>query len=237
METPVRGREPALPVTVRRMLPGAVVVLLTLWVLRPIQDPDTFWHLAAGDRLRETWAFSGPDPWSNSSTNVWVLHEWLPELLMSWTQQLLGLAGVAWLHSLAVAILALALWVACRRRASLLISAVVMAVTAIAMSGSLTPRPHLVTFILTVVSVDAWLRSARDGRARWWLVPLTWVWACSHGMWFIGIVIGVVTLLGLALDRTQPVKTGVDWPWSARRRCSLRLSPQPARPCSHHPCR
>ena len=36
---------------------------------------------------------------------------------------------------------------------------------------------------------------------RWWLVPLTWVWAMVHGMWPVGIIIGLVALVGLALDR------------------------------------
>ena len=33
---------------------------------------------------------------------------------------------------------------------------------------------------------------------------MTWVWAMSHGMWSLGIVIGVVAVVGLALDRARP---------------------------------
>jgi hypothetical protein len=36
---------------------------------------------------------------------------------------------------------------------------------------------------------------------RWWLVPLAWLWAMLHGMWPVGIIIGLVALVGLALDR------------------------------------
>ena len=35
-------------------------------------------------------------------------------------------------------------------------------------------------------------------------MPVTWVWAMCHGMWPVGIVIGVVAVLGLALDRGHP---------------------------------
>ena len=66
------------------------------------------------------------------------------------------------------------------------------------MSGSLSLRPHLVSFALVAVTTGAWLATRRDGRARWWLVPMTWVWACSHGMWFVGVAIGVVALVGLS---------------------------------------
>ncbi|HSU74923.1 MAG TPA: hypothetical protein VLI66_08270 [Terrabacter sp.] len=202
---PVRTAEPArrgpLPLGVRQGLPGLVILVAVLLVARPVGDPDTFWHLAAGDYLRRTWTFNGADPWSTMSTQPWRLHEWLPELLMSAVQQLLGLPGVAWLLPLGAAAIGLTLWRAARPRASLLASAAVTSVTFVAMSQSLSLRPHLLSFALAVAFTAAWLRSARDGRPRWWLVPVTWLWACSHGMWFFGVAIGVVALLGIALDR------------------------------------
>ncbi len=194
-------RRPPLPYRVRQLLPGLVVLAAVVQVARPVSDPDTFWHLAAGDRLRQTWVFNGPDPWSTMSTQPWRLHEWLPELVMSLFQQWLALPGVAWLLPLGVAGIGLALWRATRRRGSLLVSAAVTAVSLAAMSQSLSLRPHLVTFALTVVTTGAWLRTWQDRRARWWLIPLTWVWACSHGMWFMGVLVGAAVLLGLALDR------------------------------------
>ena len=194
-------RSGLLSLRVVQFLPGLATFIVTLQVMRPVNDPDTFWHLAAGDRLRETWTFSGPDPWSTMSTLPWRLHEWLPELLMSWVQQEFGLPGVAWLLPLGAAAITLTLWVVLRRRASLLVTAVVMLVTMFAMSGSLSLRPHLVSFGLTVITVGAWLGTRDDGRPRWWLIPLTWVWACSHGMWFVSVAVGVVALVGLFLDR------------------------------------
>jgi hypothetical protein len=197
----VRLKESAFPVWLRHLLPVVVLVLLPVMTLGPVKDPDTFWHLATGDWLRETWQFSGPDPWSASSTRTWTLHEWMPELVLSLFQQAFGLAGVAWLMPLGAACVTLCVLAACRARASLLVSSIVLVLAFMAMSASLSLRPHLVTFALTAVTISAWLRSVDDGRPRWWLIPVTWLWACSHGMWFIGVVIGVTTLLGLALDR------------------------------------
>jgi hypothetical protein len=51
------------------------------------------------------------------------------------------------------------------------------------------------------LTVFAWLRTREDGRIRWWLVPMTWLWAMCHGMWPVGIGLGVVAVVGLALDR------------------------------------
>jgi hypothetical protein len=70
-------------------------------------------------------------------------------------------------------------------------------------SASLTARPQLASFILLAVFVAAWLRTTRDGRARWWLVPLTWIWACSHGFWFVGVMVGVLVVLGMVVDAEQ----------------------------------
>src|SRR5690606_29999736 len=45
-----------------------------------------------------------------------------------------------------------------------------------------------------------WLQSAQDLRPRWWLIPVTWVWASSHGMWYLGVAIGILSVIGIALD-------------------------------------
>lgn len=187
--------------TVGPVLAGVIGAILTLRVLGPIKDPDTFWHIATGDHLRQTWEFVLADPFGSATEKQWILNQWLPELAMSWAAQVFGLPGVAWLLCLAMAGLFAALWVACRRRSSALVSALVVVVAFVAMSGSISPRPQVVTFALTVLTVDAWLRTADDLRVRWWLVPLTWVWACSHGMWFVGPVVGLAVLLGMLLER------------------------------------
>ncbi|NUR14926.1 MAG: hypothetical protein HOQ13_01240 [Dermatophilaceae bacterium] len=195
-------RRSALPLLLRQLLPGLVVFFTVLRMVKPVNDPDTFWHIAAGDRLRETWSFSGPDPWSTMSTQPWRLHEWLPELVMSWAQQAFGLAGVSWLLPAGAAAVVLSFWVVVRRQAPLLVAAIVLVVATVALSGSLSLRPHLVSFALAAVTTGAWLATRRDLRPRWWLVPLTWVWACSHGMWFVGVAVGVVALVGFLVDGT-----------------------------------
>ena len=165
-------------------------------------DPDTWWHLRAGEHLWQTWSFSGPDPWNRFATRPWVLHEWLPELLASKVFSLAGLPGLAGLMCVAVAALILVTYLCARRVAEPLVAVVMTAFGVGGMSGSLSLRPQIVTFILSVVFTTAWLASARDLRPRWWLVPLTWLWACSHGMWFCAVIIGGATVVALALDRT-----------------------------------
>jgi hypothetical protein len=198
------GHRSAIPLILRQVLPGLLVMFVAFRVLRPVQDPDTYWHIEAGRLLSETWDFVTVDPWGAAASLPWIYNQWLPQLLMSWTEERFGLGGIAWLLSLGSAAVIAIVWWTCRRRASSLASVVIAALAALAMMGSLTPRPQLVTFALTAVFVDVWLRTAEDGRARWWLVAVSWVWACSHGMWFLGGLVGLVTVAGMALDHARP---------------------------------
>ena len=131
-----------------------------------------------------------------SSERPWIFNQWVPQLVMAEAHEWWGLSGVAWLTSVAVVLSLGVSGGCCRRRAGLLVTAFVMALTFIGMSASLSPRPQLVTFALTVVVTGAWLDTIKDGRPRWWLVPLSWLWACSHGLWFIGPVIGASSSWG-----------------------------------------
>jgi hypothetical protein len=196
----------AAPSAVLRLAPWAVLGALPLvavaLAVRPIEDPDAFWHVRAGQFLAQTWQFVGPDPWGRFTTHPWVLHEWLPELAMAGGYAVAGFAGVAWLWTLGVAGVVAAVFGACRHQAGLLIALLATLAGVLGAGMSLQPRPQLVTFALLPLATAAWMATARDRRPRWWLVPVTWVWACSHGMWVTGPLLGLAVLVGMALDRT-----------------------------------
>jgi hypothetical protein len=204
--TTPRGRDAA----VMRWLPVAAIglapVALAAVLLRPLTDPDTFWHLHTGQFLRDTWQFSGPDPWSQFSSRPFVLHEWLPELGYAAVVQVGGQGALAWLEAICAAALLVAVYACCRQVASALPSACVAALAWLGATGSLAARPQMVTYVLLCVTTTTWLRTARDGRPRWWLVPLAWVWACSHGLWVAGPMVGGAVVVGMLLDRQVPAR-------------------------------
>jgi len=127
--------------------------------------------------------------------------------VMAKTEDWFGLAGVAWLSGLLFLSLALAVYWACRRQAEPAVAAVLVAMTLIACTSGISMRPQLVSYVLVVVTVAAWQRARDTGRVPWLLVPVTWVWTMCHGMWPVGIVIGIVAVLGLALDRGRSPRT------------------------------
>ena len=76
----------------------------------------------------------------------------------------------------------------------------------LACQPALSGRPQVLSYVFVAVFTAAWLESVRDGRPRWWLVPLLWVWATVHGMWPLGIVIGLAAATGILLDRVHPLR-------------------------------
>jgi hypothetical protein len=168
--------------------------------IRPVSDPDAWWHLKTGAYVLAKRRFDGPDPWVPFSSRPFVLTQWLPEVVAQKGYEIFGLPGVAWLRCIAMlALISALLWAA--RQAADVVPAVIAALAGlIGAGGSLSERPQLVSFILLAVTVGAWWRTAGDLRPRWWLVPLTFLWSCSHGMWGVGVLIGLVVVAGLALD-------------------------------------
>jgi hypothetical protein len=169
--------------------------------LRPIGDPDTWWHLRLGDEIWHHWNLTDPAPWTRFATEHWVATQWLPEVVASRIGHLFGLPGVVWLLCAGLVLLTAVLYLVCRGEADVVAAATATFVAFLGMSATLTPRPQLVSFILLLIVTSAWLRTARDLRPRWWLLPVSWLWACSHGMWFSGIAVGSVVTVGLVLDR------------------------------------
>jgi len=169
--------------------------------LRPIGDPDTWWHLRLGEEIWHNWNVTDPAPWTRFATEHWVTTQWLPEVVASRIDHFFGLPGVVWLFCAGLVLITVVLYLVCRVEADTLAAAVATFVALLGMNATLTPRPQLTSFILLLIVTSGWLGTARDLRPRWWLIPVSWLWACSHGMWFSGIVVGLVVVVGLVLDR------------------------------------
>lgn len=187
---------------------GLLLLALTRPAGKGISDPDTLWHVLAGDHLRATWQFAGPDPLSHFTTEPWVLTQWLPELGLSLANAVGGLPAVVLLTELGRLAVCVAVYVSCRRESGPLGATLISAITVLGTAASLSPRPQLVGFALLAVTTSAWLSTVRDLRVRWWLIPLTWVWASSHGTWVVGIMLGVATTVGLLADRRVDLRAG-----------------------------
>jgi hypothetical protein len=142
-----------------------------------------------------------PGPMSPLGTEDWRPRDWAVQSLMAQFDSWFGLPGVAWLFGAAIVALAMVQYRNCRRRAGVASALLATSVALVAGYNAYSARPQMVSFIFVAVTLGAVLDTDRDLRPRWWLIPLTGVWAICHGLWFLGIVLQVLLLVGLLLDR------------------------------------
>jgi hypothetical protein len=182
-----------------------LLVILTSLVVncaRPLSNTDTYFHLRFGEEFLNGWSLRHPGSVSTFASRPWVPTQWLPEIVMARTEQWFGLPGVAWLSGLLEIALFVGVYAAARDRANPFVAISLTGLSLFAMQSGLSMRPQVISYLLVAVVTAAWLRTRHDGRLRWWLIAVTWVWGMVHGMWPIALVIGVVAVAGLALDRT-----------------------------------
>ena len=193
-------RERALPALI---LVGLVTALVRAAAL-PLSNTDTYFHLRFGHEFLSDWSLRDPGSVSTFATAHWVPTQWLPEIVMAKVEDWFGLAGIAWLSGLQILALAVTLYLVSRRWGSRLLVSLLVTGALSASYLSLSMRPQVLSYVLLVITLGAWLRTRDDGRLRWWLIPLTWVWAMVHGMWPVGVALGGLALVGMALDRDLP---------------------------------
>ena len=177
-----------------------VVSATTALGVRPISDPSPWLHLRIGQYLLAGGRFGSPDPWAPFATRQYVPTEWLPAIVGYLTYDHFGAPGIAWLRSAGILALLTALVWTTRRAAGAIAAIVASFVALLGAHDGLTERPQLISLVFLVVTLGAWWRTTEDLRPRWWLVPVTWVWACSHGLWLVGIGVGALIACGLASD-------------------------------------
>ncbi len=192
---------------IRRVLPVAGLGLLLLVVASRMviaggPAADTYFHLRFGREFRTGWSIDDPGHLGPFDSADWIPTQWLAQVGMSQVEDAFGLGGILWLAGALTMVLLVVVYLTCRRWADPLPSALATATCYVAAAPGLSARPQLLSYVLIAVVASAWWATARDGRPRYWLLALAWVWPMLHGLWPFGILIGVVTILGMAFDGT-----------------------------------
>jgi hypothetical protein len=178
-----------------------VVCVCVVLGVRPVSDPSPWLHLKVGAFLLDGGRFGTPDPWAPLATTPYLPTEWLPAIVGQGIFAGFGMPGVAWLRCAGILGLLSALVWSARRSADGTTAVLVALVALLGAYAGLTERPQLAGFVFLAVVVGAWWRTALDLTPRWWLIPLTLFWACVHGLWVVGVAVGLVCVGGLLLDR------------------------------------
>lgn len=178
----------------------ALVVAPTL-LLRRVSDPSPWLHLRVGDYLLGGHRFGTPDPWAPFAQVPYVPTQWLPSVLTARAYTWFGTPVLAWERAAGVSLLALVLLWWLSRVARLWLASLVTLLVLASAWPTLTERPQLAGFVLLLPVLSAWWSTAHDGQPRWWLVPLTWLAACTHGVWATGGALGALTVICLVVSQ------------------------------------
>ncbi len=177
------------------------LALAPIVLSRGIGDPSPWLHLRVGEYLRDGGRFGLPDPWSPLARHAYVPTQWLPSVAVSALVDSFGLGAVVWARVVGIVALAAVVYHSLRRGAGVGTSMGLSGVVLVAAWPALTERPQLLGFVLLAPIVALWQASARDGRPHWSLVPLTWLLACTHGVWSLGVAVGAISVIASSWAR------------------------------------
>jgi hypothetical protein len=156
-----------------------------------LNDPDTYWHLAAANWMFEHQSIPASDPFSHTMRGApWVTHEWLSEVLLGGAYRLLGWTGVVVLASGAFAA---SLALMCRfllRHLEPVYALSFTALAALMIQAHLLARPHALVYPLVVVWGMVLVQAREEGRAPAWpWFLLLGAWANLHGSFTLGLAL------------------------------------------------
>jgi len=172
-------------------LSDCLFLAILLWVFAAgsgwsvlLADGDTGWHIRTGEYILDTRSVPVRDLFSFSKAGQpWFAWEWLSDVIFALLHRAWGLKGVVAFTGLALTFATVLLYRYMIWRGANLFAALGGALLA---AGASTvhylARPHIFTLVGLTAAVWILERDRRQpGRAVWWLVPMTAVWANLHG--------------------------------------------------------
>jgi hypothetical protein len=185
---------------------------LVLWQGTVFNDPDTFWHIAAGAWMIDHREVLRSDVFSFTYPGrPWASHEWLSEIIMAVAYRLGGWTGIVLLFGASIG---LAAWLLARgvaRWLGPLGQAVALVASFLVIGPTVLARPHLLMLpILVAWTLEMLAAREANRHPSWWLVPLMVVWANLHGSFVFGLVIaagfGMEALIAPGADRWKVIR-------------------------------
>ena len=174
-----------------------------LFVIRPLEDPDFWWHVKTGQLILQDKQIPFFDVYSFTATGrPWIAHEWLTELFMF----ILYNTGGVILTTLVFSVFILtAFWLTILRiedKSNLYAIGGALLLGGILSTPVLWPRPQIFTILYTsifLVFLDIYLKTGKLST----LIPLPVImllWVNQHGAFIVGLGVIGIFFLGRFID-------------------------------------
>jgi len=198
-------------ITIRQLFVAILFLALFSMAMRPIADPDFWWHLRTGQLIVETHAIPHADPFSfTNQGKTWIAHEWLSEIFI-YSIYRIGGNGLLIL-TFAGIITATFLLVYLRSNERPYIVGFALLLGALATAPTWGVRPQMISFLLVALFLVL-LDRYTESRKKKYLIPipiLMLVWVNLHAGYALGFAILGIYIAGdiLELIKAKIAKTG-----------------------------
>ncbi len=171
--------------------------------LKPIADPDFWWHLRTGQLIDQTQEIPRVDPFSfTANAKQWVTHEWLSEFFIFKSFKLGGYGLLIFIFSGIITASFLFTYLRCPKESKPYIAGFMLLLGAITSEPLWGVRPQIFTLFFTSIFLYLLDRYRRNGNFRT-LIPIpmiTVLWVNLHAGYIIGIAIEVIYIIGYLLE-------------------------------------
>ncbi|MDX1974423.1 MAG: hypothetical protein SFT92_01980 [Rickettsiales bacterium] len=156
------------------------------------QEGDPFWHIAAGDWIRENAQIPLRDIWSFTAGDTrWLNHSWAWDVLFSWIHAQGNWHAVIAINAIIYSATLVVVFAHCKARAGSVLAALITVFLMTTLT-QINLRPLQITML--AVAAFAWIlgHAARGNATSRWLLALPmmmWVWANMHGGFIVGLLL------------------------------------------------
>jgi hypothetical protein len=171
--------------------------------LRPIADPDFWWHLRTGQYIVQMVAIPHADPFSYTKVGQpWITHEWLSEIIIYAIFRLGGYGLLIFVFSLIITGAFLLTYLRSPAESRPYVAGFVLLLGAISTAPTWGVRPQMLSLLLASLFLFLLDRYRRGGNLNY-LIPLPIImlaWVNLHAGYFLGLVLIGVYIAGGAID-------------------------------------
>jgi len=190
-------------ITIRQVFFIILILCLFLMTLRPIADPDFWWHLRTGQLIVQTLTIPHTDPFSYTRVGQpWITHEWLSEMLIYALFRLGNYGLLIFTFSIIITAAFLLTYLRSPAETRPYVAGFVLLLAAVSTAPTWGVRPQMISLLLTSLVLLLLDRFRRDGQLRF-LIPLpliTLIWVNSHAGYFLGLGLVGIYIAGRLID-------------------------------------
>jgi hypothetical protein len=173
---------------VRQLFVLILFIALFIMTLRPVADPDFWWHLRTGQLIAQTRVIPHSDPFSYTNFGkVWTAHEWLAELGFYSLYRLGGFGFLILVFAVIMTGAYLFTYLACSEGSRPYAAGFAILFGALASAPAWGVRPQMISLIFFALAnflLDRYQHTRKNG----FLIPLpilTLLWVNLHAGYFL----------------------------------------------------